>query len=137
MPKLWAKGMKWLFSHQMIFKSSRAPTKQSRSDSHFTARNFLKNIRSYWVEHDKIRIIGSINVQTVTCNNGYTIQVFKHSDCEKVAEFYYRTDESVKSATSGCILFTAILLILECMRFCRFAVDIFDAVFLFFFKCKN
>ena len=55
---------------------------------------------------------------------------FKHSGCEKVAEFFYKTHKSIKLATGGGILFTVILLIL-------FLADIFDVVFLLFFKCKN
>ena len=45
-------------------------------------------------------------------NDGYTVQAFKYSGCEKLAEFSYETDESTKLATGGCILFTVILLTL-------------------------
>ena len=55
---------------------------------------------------------------------------FRHSGGEKVAEFSNKTDESIKLATGGCIIFTVILLIL-------FLADIFDVVFVLFFKCKN
>ena len=40
-----------------FLKSSTAGTKQNKSDSHFTGRNFLQNIRSYSLKLDKI--IGS------------------------------------------------------------------------------
>ena len=45
-------------------------------------------------------------------NDGYTVQTFKHSGGEKLAEFSYETDESTKLVTGGCILFTVILLTL-------------------------
>ena len=45
------------------------------------------------------------NVYIVTCNDGYTVQTFKYSVGEKVAEFYCKTDESEYSTTSGCIFF--------------------------------
>ena len=60
--KLKLKGMtKSLLSHQIIFQKQQSSycTKQNRSYSHLTGRNFLKNIRSYWLEPDKIRITGS------------------------------------------------------------------------------
>ena len=49
------------------------------------------------------------NIHIATCNYGYTVQAFKHSVGEKVAEFSCKTDERVKLATGGCILFTAVL----------------------------
>ena len=52
---------------------------------------------------------------------------FKHSGSEKVAEFSYNTDESIKLTTAGCILFNVILL---------FLVDIFDVVFSRFLNAK-
>ena len=52
------------------------------------------------------------NIHIVTCNDGYTVQTFKQSGGEKVADKNdCKTDGSVKLATGGCILLTAILLI--------------------------
>ena len=122
MQKLWVKEtkIKW-FS-----KSSRAAIKLNRSDSHFTGRNFLKNIKSYWLEPDKDSLdLCKNNIYIVTCNDGYTIQAFKHSGGEKATEIPYETDGSVKLTTGGCILFTAIYLILECMCFLTFRHVIF------------
>ena len=70
------------------------------------------------------------NIHTVTCNDGYTVQKFKHSGSKKFTEFSYKADGSVNLATGGCILLLVILL----TPFLRFAVDV---VFLLFFKCKN
>ena len=64
------------------------------------------------------------NILIVTCTDEYAVQTFKHSGGEKVAEFSYKTDENVKSAIDGCILFTVILFILQCMCLLRFSVDI-------------
>ena len=44
--------------------------------------------------------------------DGYTVQAFKHSGDEKVTEFFYKTDESIKLEVGGCILFAVILLTL-------------------------
>ena len=52
-----------------------------------------------------------INIHVVTCNHEYTVHRFKQSGIEKVSEFY-KTDESIKLATGGCIFFTVIPLIL-------------------------
>ena len=98
-----------------FLKSSRAATTQSRSDSRFTGRNFIKNIRSYWRHQNLMTndITITWSVQYPHCyNDGYTVQTFKHSGGEKLAEFSNETDETTKLATGGCILFTVILLTL-------------------------
>ena len=72
----------------MIFKSSITATKQNRNDSHFSGRNFIKNIRCYSLQPDKTQSLGlhKNNIYIVTCNDGYTVQAFKHSGGEKVAD---------------------------------------------------
>ena len=47
-----------------------------------------------------------------------------------MAEFSNKTDVSVTLAAGGCMLFPAIIMILECMCFLSFVVDPFDVVFL-------
>ena len=49
------------------------------------------------------------NIHIVTCNDECKFQAFKHSGGEEVTEFYYKTDESLKSTKGGCILFTVTL----------------------------
>ena len=71
------------------------------------------------------------NIHIITCNDGYTVQAFRNSGREKVTELSYKTDQSIKLTTDGCILFTVILLTLY---FLRFADDIFYVVFLLIFK---
>ena len=77
------------------------------------------------------------NIHIFTCIDVHTVEAFKHSGREKLAEFSYKTDESIKSTIGGCIVFGAILLLLEYLCFLRFIGDIFDVVFLLFCKCKN
>ena len=116
--KLWVRG--WQNHYSVIkwfFKSSRAATKQNISDSfNFIVRIFFKITRSYWLEPDKITITGSGNMIRIQ---------FKHSGGEKETEFSCKIDESIKLTTDGCIL------LILC------SVDIFDVVFLLFFKWKN
>ena len=77
------------------------------------------------------------NIHIVICNDGHTVQAFLNFCAEKVTKFSFKADESIKLATYAFSLFTAILSILERMCFPRFVVDIFNVVFLLFFKCKN
>ena len=97
-----------------IFKSRRAATKQNRSISHFPGRNFLKNIRSYWLEPDKFRITESVRDLWSHCY----MQWWVYSSGIQA----WMCRECVKSATGRCIFFIAIILILQCMYFTRFKV---------------
>ena len=79
---------------------------QTQQSSYYTKqKKFHQEYEKLFTGSEKITITGSVQEQYPhRYNDGYTVQPFKHSGGEKVA------DESVKSTTDGCILFTVILL---------------------------
>ena len=131
--KLKVKGMtKSLLSHQIIFQKQQSSYCTNKTEViHILQEEIFSRISEVigWslIKSESLGLHNNIHI--VICKHGYAAQVFKHSGGEKGAEFSYKTNESIKSAAGTCILFTGILLILECMCFLRFAVDIFQVDF--------